>query len=288
MVSLYDNIVSLCNNLGITPGKMCNDLHISRSMITDLKMGRKKSISANHLGKISAYLGVTIDELLGLPNSATYDISASLIEQVESHFKDESNSQYTWELTDNDDGKAKKAPTETSERKTISDEAHHIGELFDMADEADKVLTHNVLDKYDVVGQITVISKKKKNAGGFIEFDVYDEPAAAGLGNYLDVPQSHREQLPAFVVPKGASFGIRISGDSMEPAIADGSTVFVKHTMTVESGKVGVFVLNGASYCKQLIVDKAKREVRLHSLNPKYEDIVVTAADDLRTIGQVL
>lgn len=252
MNDLYNRIEALCDKAGITITAMCRASGASRGSLTDLKMGRVSSLNTTTLAKIATYFGISVDYLLGnMPET-------------------------------------KKAPTETSERKTISDEAHHIGELFDMADEADKVLTHNVLDKYDVVGQITVISTKKKNAGGFIEFDVYDEPAAAGLGNYLDVPQSHREQLPAFVVPKGASFGIRISGDSMEPAIADGSTVFVKHTMTVESGKVGVFVLNGASYCKQLIVDKAKREVRLHSLNPKYEDIVVTAADDLRTIGQVL
>ena len=171
--------------------------------------------------------------------------------------------------------------------ESISSDAQHIGVLYDRADDVDKMLTHNVLDKYDE-NKIVTISTSKKNPGGFLELDVYDEPAAAGLGNYLSAPESRREQFPSFMVPKGASFGIRISGNSMEPVIADGSTVFVKHAMTVESGKVGIFVLNGSGFCKQLIVDREKQEVRLHSINPKYEDIIVAPEDTLITIGQVL
>ena len=169
----------------------------------------------------------------------------------------------------------------------ISADGQHIGLLYDRADEMDKMLTHNVLDKYDV-GKVVSISTAKKNSGGLVEFDVYDEPAAAGKGNYLSDPLCHREQFPAFMVPKGTDFCVRISGDSMEPVIADDSTVFVKQTMTVENGKVGIFLLNDDAYCKQLVIDKEKREIRLHSINPKYEDIIVCPEDKLYTIGQVL
>lgn len=179
------------------------------------------------------------------------------------------------------------APIEPKQ-SVLSEDAHHVGVLYDRADEKDKMLTHSVLDKYDDTEKIVSINSKSRNSGGFIEIDVYDEPAAAGLGNYLDAPQSRREQFPSFMVPKGSDFGICISGDSMEPAVSDGTTVFVKHSVAVESGRVGIFVLNGAAYCKQLIVDHEKKEVRLHSFNRNYEDIVVTASDDLRTIGQVL
>lgn len=186
------------------------------------------------------------------------------------------------------DGETKKAPTTESERKTVTDEGIHIGSLYDRADEKDKMLTHSVLDKYEDYGDITPIPTKSRNPGGFVEIDVYDEPAAAGLGNYLDVPQSHKEQFPGIMVPKGTDFGVRISGDSMMPVVEDGSTVFVKHTSIVESKRVGIFVLNGKAFCKQLIVDHQRKEVRLHSFNPDYEDIIITASDDLRTIGQVL
>lgn len=170
----------------------------------------------------------------------------------------------------------------------LSNDAQHIGVLYDRADEKDQLLTHSVLDKYDDLGKIVSIDTKRKNAGGFVEIDVYDEPAAAGLGNYLDAPKSHREQFPSLVVPKGTDFGIRISGNSMEPAVQNGATVFVHQTMTVESGKVGIFVLNGESFCKQLVVDKENKQVRLHSINPEYADIVVGPEDNLITVGQVL
>lgn len=170
----------------------------------------------------------------------------------------------------------------------ISEDGQHIGVLYDRADEVDKMLTHNVLDKYDDVDKVVSISSAQRNPGGFLEFDVYDEPAAAGRGNYLSEPMCHREQFPAFMVPKGTSFCVKISGDSMEPAVHNGMTVFVKQTTTVENKKVGIFLLNDEAYCKQLIVDKEKKQIRLHSINPKYEDIIVHPEDRLYTIGQVL
>ncbi len=186
--------------------------------------------------------------------------------------------------------KHKNAPThgEGALGVDISLEGQHIGVLFDKADEKDKLLTHSILDKYDDVNKITTISTKRKNPGGMIEIDVYDEPAAAGFGNYLDAPQSHREQYPSFLIPKGTDFGIKISGNSMLPTIEDGTIVFVRSSMVVENGKIGIFVLNGEAFCKQLIVDHKKGEVRLHSRNPDYEDIIIKPTDDLRTIGQVL
>lgn len=55
MYNLYELILSLCTQVGIRPGKMCNDLGLSRGMMTDLKMGRKQTLSADTLSKIAAY-----------------------------------------------------------------------------------------------------------------------------------------------------------------------------------------------------------------------------------------
>jgi len=178
------------------------------------------------------------------------------------------------------------APSQAGERAEISDDAHHIGVLYDRADEKDRLLTHTVLDKYDE--EPVVVSTSRSNPGKMIELDVWDEPAAAGLGNYLDVPEGRREQFPSIIVPHGTDFGIMISGNSMEPVIKDGATVFVRSTSALANGKIGIFVLNGAAYCKQLIVDRNKKQVRLHSMNPDYEDIIVKPGDDLRTVGEVL
>ncbi len=64
MSKLYTLISDLCKDRGITPGKMCTDIGISRGLITDLKMGRKHNVTGATLKKISDYLGVTVDFLL--------------------------------------------------------------------------------------------------------------------------------------------------------------------------------------------------------------------------------
>ena len=74
MSNLYDNIQNLCARKGIRPGRLCTDLGISRSLMTDLKMGRKKSISADTAQKIAAYLGVSVSHLLGQEEASQTDI----------------------------------------------------------------------------------------------------------------------------------------------------------------------------------------------------------------------
>lgn len=65
MYNLYETIAALCEQRGIKPGRMCNELGISRGAITDLKAGRKQSLSAETLSKIANYFEVTVDYLLG-------------------------------------------------------------------------------------------------------------------------------------------------------------------------------------------------------------------------------
>ena len=65
MANLYETIESLCAAKGVRPGRMCAELGISRGLMTDLKMGRKKTLQADTAQKIAAYLGVTVGTLLG-------------------------------------------------------------------------------------------------------------------------------------------------------------------------------------------------------------------------------
>ena len=136
--------------------------------------------------------------------------------------------------------------------------------------------------------RIVPFPKAKRRRDGFVEYRVYDQPAAAGLGNYIDAPDFSVEQYPAMLAPEGAEFGVRISGYSMEPDIPNGCTVFVRPTPAVEPGDVGIFVLEGQAYCKKLIADHKARRALLRSINKSYPDLVVEDASRLRTIGKVL
>ena len=65
MSKLYNNILSLCENKGITGYRMCKEIGIQPSILTDLKMGRKEGLSSKNADKIARYFGVSVGYLLG-------------------------------------------------------------------------------------------------------------------------------------------------------------------------------------------------------------------------------
>ncbi len=79
MGSLYENIQKLCDDKGIRPGRLCDEVGISRGLMTDLKMGRKKSVSAETAQKIAAYFGISVGQLLGkeVPRDILEDVDVA-------------------------------------------------------------------------------------------------------------------------------------------------------------------------------------------------------------------
>ena len=65
MANLYETIEKVCAERNIRPGRLCDELGLSRGLMTDLKMGRKKSVNAETARKIADYLGVSVGYLLG-------------------------------------------------------------------------------------------------------------------------------------------------------------------------------------------------------------------------------
>jgi len=84
MGSLYENILSLCEKQGIRPGRLCDELGLSRGLMTDLKMGRKKGVSAETAQKIAGYFGVSVGYLLGQEGSET--VPTDILEEVDVAF----------------------------------------------------------------------------------------------------------------------------------------------------------------------------------------------------------
>ena len=66
MSTIYENIQALCDEKGIKAGKMCSDLNMSRSFMSELKYGRKKSVTAETAKKIADYFGVSADRIVGI------------------------------------------------------------------------------------------------------------------------------------------------------------------------------------------------------------------------------
>ena len=117
----------------------------------------------------------------------------------------------------------------------------------------------------------------------YIAYNYYDQPVSAGTGQYLNEVQIETIQLPVKV---DADFVCPIDGDSMELDYKSGDYVFVKLTVELPSGTVGVFDYEGEAYIKQLIIEKDKAYLR--SFNKKYKDIPIDSNSDFRIIGKVV
>lgn len=65
MSDLYNVIACLCKIKGISVYKLCKETGIQPSVLTDLKAGRKKGLSAITAQKIASYFGVSVGYLLG-------------------------------------------------------------------------------------------------------------------------------------------------------------------------------------------------------------------------------
>lgn len=80
--------------------------------------------------------------------------------------------------------------------------------------------------------------------------------------------------------PRGTSYVATISGDSMEPTYRDGDRLFIRATVDIQPGQVGVFYMDGKQWVKEL------GDGVLISHNPAYAPIPLR--DDIRCQGLVL
>ena len=77
MSTLYENILSLCDERGIKPGKMCVEAGVSKGLISDLKAGRKKSIQIETAKKMADYFHVSVDRVMGVETETAAPVSES-------------------------------------------------------------------------------------------------------------------------------------------------------------------------------------------------------------------
>ena len=65
MCTLYDRIIDLCKTRGVSGSRMCLDLGLSKSTLSNMKSGRTAGLSTNTAQKIASYFGVSVGYLLG-------------------------------------------------------------------------------------------------------------------------------------------------------------------------------------------------------------------------------
>ena len=120
----------------------------------------------------------------------------------------------------------------------------------------------------------------------FRSIDIFENAVSAGTGNFLVDGPKETVCIDESILPEDTTFGVRISGDSMEPEFHDGQIAWVLQQESVANGEIGIFALNGEAYIKKLQNDKDG--IFLISLNEKYAPIKVSENDRLDIFGKVL
>ena len=125
---------------------------------------------------------------------------------------------------------------------------------------------------------------------------------SAGTGEFLHEENFEKISFPEDSVPYGAEFGIRVSGDSMEPVYQNGQIVWVQRCESLRPGEVGIFLYDGDGYLKvyterdtedgaENFTDSygvTRRQPVLVSYNKKYDPILVGPESAFGIVGRVL
>jgi SOS-response transcriptional repressor LexA len=128
--------------------------------------------------------------------------------------------------------------------------------------------------------RVTALTKKPK--ARMLKVDFYNYPASAGTGSFLDNETPQKIFVPETEEAEQADFVIPICGDSMEPTYHDGDRVLVERRDTIQPGEIGIFVLNGEAYIKEL----GNRCLISH--NAAYKPIKIGADDSIICCGKVI
>lgn len=130
---------------------------------------------------------------------------------------------------------------------------------------------------------IKQLNHKVQNKRNMIELLL--NPANAGCGYTFDESPFFAEVTTQYTEERYKA--VRISGDSMESTIPDGSVaVFDTSRIVPINTNVVIAVVNGVLYCKQYIEKGGKKY--LYSYNPKYEPIEINGFNESLILGVVV
>lgn len=163
-------------------------------------------------------------------------------------------------------------------------------EIFDIKDnpisQLDKTGKQKVAEYIDLLVLSGKYTKKSATVIPFTrQIKLFDIPVSAGTGQFLDSDAYELIDIGS-EVPETSDFGLRISGNSMEPEYLDGQIVWVHQQEVLSDGEIGIFGYDNNAYCKKLSLTTAG--TKLISLNANYAPIEIPKDETLHVFGKVV
>lgn len=143
--------------------------------------------------------------------------------------------------------------------------------------------------KNQVVEYARDLVQKEKNqpvisvSENLYEYHVY-EKMSAGIGASVYDDQNY--DTVYFNEELAHDFASWVSGDSMEPKYQNGSVALIRETGFDYDGAVYAIVCNNQTYIKR--VYREEEGLRLVSINPRYDDILISYDEDPRVVGVIV
>ena len=150
---------------------------------------------------------------------------------------------------------------------------------YRLLDQHGKEMVDFVLDsEYERV----LAPRKQKAKPRLIKLDWYRVPVSAGTGTFLDSDDVDEILVPESEEAEEADFVLSVHGDSMEPTFHDDDKIFVCKQDAVDVGDIGIFIINGEAFVKEL------GNKQLISHNEKYKPIPLKPDYIIYCCGKVL
>ena len=158
------------------------------------------------------------------------------------------------------------------------DEQQHIKKYRSLDRHGKKAVDHILDDEYTRVVEQSLHVEEAPAPYLYTKTE-YLTGLSAGTGLFVfdDIP-TRVINVPE--IYKDADFVIGVSGDSMQPTYFNGDKVAVKKCPCIDKGEIGVFMIDGSGYIKEL------GDGILISHNKNYDDIDLT--ESTVCIGKVL
>ena len=126
--------------------------------------------------------------------------------------------------------------------KSINDEAYFGVNPADPFSSLTDEGREKAMDYINLLHASGMYEKQTAKIIPFRSIDIFENAVSAGTGNFLVDGPKETVCIDESILPEDTTFGVRISGDSMEPEFHDGQIAWVLQQESVANGEIGILL----------------------------------------------